>query len=100
MSGRRPGSLPYSVTLSNAVESRLAGMPEDSSLKRVLVRNASPSPANIRVGSSPSRLNAKTPAVYGKEPGTFSSSSHLSSSPWSSYCGSTTLRTLVPDSEV
>ena len=41
---------------SNAVLSRLAGKPADSSLKRRLVRNASPSPANIRVGSSPSLL--------------------------------------------
>jgi hypothetical protein len=32
-------------------------------LKRRLVRKASPSPANIRVGSSPSRLKANTPAV-------------------------------------
>ena len=84
MSGRRSGSLPYSVTESNAVDSRLAGMPSDSSLKRRLVRNGSPSPANMRVGSSFSRLNANTPAVYGKLPGTFSSSSHFSSSPWSS----------------
>ena len=36
---------------------------ELSSLKRVLVRNGSPSPANMRVGSSPSRLKAKVPAV-------------------------------------
>ena len=76
--------MPYSVTESNAVDSRLAGMPSDSSLKRRLVRNGSPSPANMRVGSSFSRLNANTPAVYGKVPGTFSSSSHFSSSPWSS----------------
>ncbi len=55
-----------------------------NSLKRRLVRNASPSPANMRVGSSPSRLKAKTPAVKGKLPGRFSSNSHFSSSPWSS----------------
>ena len=84
MSGRRSGSLPYSVTESKAVDRRLAGMPSLTSLKRRLVRKASPSPANMRVGSSPSRLKANTPAVYGKLPGTFSSSSHLSSSPWSS----------------
>ena len=63
MSGRSAGSLPYSVTLSNAVDSRLAGMPSESSLKRRLVRKGSPSPANMRVGSSPSRLKANTPAV-------------------------------------
>ena len=34
--------------------------------KRRLVRKASPSPANMRVGSSPSRLNGNTPAVNGK----------------------------------
>ena len=84
MSGRGSGSWPYKVTESNAVDSRFAGMPSLTSLKRRLVRNASPSPANIRAGSSPSRLNANTPAVYGKLPGTFSSSSHFSSSPWSS----------------
>ena len=50
MSGRRSGSLPYSVTESKAVDRRLAGMPSDSSLKRLLVRNGSPSPANMRVG--------------------------------------------------
>ena len=47
-------------------------MPSETRLKRRLVRKASPSPANIRVGSSPSRLKANTPAVKGKEPGTFS----------------------------
>ena len=46
--------------------------PWASSLNRRLVRNASPSPANIRAGSSPSRLNGKTPAVNGKPPGRFS----------------------------
>ncbi len=69
MSGRRSGSLPYSVTESNAVDSRFAGMPSASRWKRRLVRNASPSPANMRVGSSFSRLNANTPAVNGKAPG-------------------------------
>ena len=39
MSGRGSGSLPYSVTESNAVDRRLAAMPELSSLKRLLVRN-------------------------------------------------------------
>ncbi len=47
-------------------------MPSASRWKRRLVRNGSPSPANIRVGSSFSRLNANTPAVNGKLPGTFS----------------------------
>ncbi|MNT41157.1 hypothetical protein D3C72_1775100 [compost metagenome] len=75
-------------------------MPADSSLKRRLVRKASPSPANMRVGSSFSRLKANTPAVYGKLPGTFSRISHFSTSPSSSKRGSTTLRTLVPDSVV
>ncbi len=72
----------------------------ESRWKRLLVRNGSPSPANMRVGSSFSRLNANTPAVNGNEPGTFSSISHLSCSPWSSYRGSTTLRIGVPESEV
>ena len=63
MSGRRAGSAPYKVTESKAVDSRFAGMPSETSLKRRLVRNASPSPANIRVGSSFSRLNGNTPAV-------------------------------------
>ena len=45
------------------------GCPSDSSLNRRLVRNGSPSPANIRAGSSPSRLNGNTPAVNGKWPG-------------------------------
>ncbi len=57
------GSQPYSVTESKAVDRRCAGMPSDTFLKRRLVRKASPSPANMRVGSSPSRLKAKTPAV-------------------------------------
>ena len=61
--GPRIGSLPYSVTESNAVDRRLAGMPSATSLKRRLVRKASPSPANIRVGSSFSRLKREVPAV-------------------------------------
>ena len=65
-SGLSPGSRPYSVTESNAVDSRVAGFPSDSSLNRRLVRNGSPSPANIRAGSSPSRLNGNTPALNGK----------------------------------
>ncbi len=100
MSGRRSGSLPYSVTESNAVESRFAGMLSARRWKRLLVRNESPSPANIRVGSSFSRLNANTPAVNGKLPGTFSFSCQRRISPSSSYRGSATLRTLVPDSDV
>ena len=84
MSGRTAGSLPYSVTESNAVDSRFAGMPSASRWKRRLVRNGSPSPANIRVGSSFSRLNANTPAVNGKLPGTFSCSCQRRISPSSS----------------
>ena len=72
-------------------------MPSDTFLKRRLVRKASPSPANIRVGSSFSRLKAKTPAVNGKEPGTFSFMRNFSVSPSSSNLGSTTLRILVPE---
>src|SRR5690606_28950859 len=60
-SGRSSGSQPYSVTESNAVDSRLAGSPSDRYLKRALVRAGPPSPANIRLGSSPSRLNGNTP---------------------------------------
>ena len=65
-SGLSPGSRPYRVTESNAVDSRVAALPSASSLNRRLVRNGSPSPANIRAGSSPSRLNGNTPAVNGK----------------------------------
>ncbi len=83
MSGRRSGSWPYSVTESNAVDSRVAGCPSDSSLKRLLVRNGSPSPANILVGSSSSRLNGNTPAVNGNIPGRFSERRKRSRSPWS-----------------
>ncbi len=54
----------------------------------------------MRVGSSFSRLNANTPAVNGKLPGTFSCSCQRRISPSSSYFGSATLRTLVPDSDV
>ena len=72
-------------------------MPAESSLKRVLVLKASPSPANIRVGSSFSRLNANVPAVYGNDPGTLSSSSHLRISPSHSHAGSETFGTLLPD---
>ena len=100
MSGRVAGSAPYRVTLSNAVLRRLAGKPSLTILKRRLVRNASPSPANMRVGSSPSRLKANVPAVYGKLPGTLSSISHLRISPWSSNWGRATLRIFVPDSDV
>ena len=99
MSGRRSGSWPYSVTLSNAVDRRFAAIPSETCLKRRLVRNASPSPANIRVGSSFSRLNANVPAVNGNDPGTFSRISHLRISPWSSYFGNATLRMVVPESD-
>ena len=84
MSGRSSGSKPYSVTESNAVDRRFAGMSRESRWKRRLVRNGSPSPANMRVGSSFSRLNAKTPAVNGNSPGTFSRMRQRSSSPSSS----------------
>ena len=47
------------MTESKAVDSRLARQSFDRNLKRALVRNGSPSPANIRVGSSPSRLNGE-----------------------------------------
>ena len=92
--------MPYSVTESNAVDSRLAGMPSASRWKRRLVRNGSPSPANIRVGSSFSRLNANTPPVNGKLPGTFSSSCQRRISPSSSKRGSATLGIFVPDNDV
>src|SRR5258708_13481788 len=65
-SGLSPGSRPYRVTESKAVDSRVAALPADSSLNLRLVRNGSPSPANIRAGSSPSRLNGHTPAVNAK----------------------------------
>src|ERR1700686_4808216 len=68
-------------------------MPSASMRKRLLVRNASPSPANIRVGSSFSRLNANSPAVEGKLPGTFSVSCQRRISLETSYLGSATLGT-------
>ena len=52
-------------SLSGSKVRRVAGWPAESSRKRRLVRKASPSPANIRAGSSSSRLNRKTPAVNG-----------------------------------
>ena len=99
MSGRRSGSRPYSVTESNAVDSRVASLPADSSLKRRLVRKASPSPANIRAGASPVRLNGKTPAVNGKLPGSPSSRRKRTRSPASEVRGSATRGTFVPDSD-
>ncbi len=80
------------------MDSRVAGWPSLSSWKRRLVRNASPSPANIRAGASPCRLNGKVPAVYGKRPGTFSDRSQPTSWPWSCVRGSETRRTWLPDS--
>ena len=74
MSGRLSGSRPYNVTLSKAVDRRLAGRPRLTRWNRLLVRSGVPSPANIRVGSSPSRLSGNTPAVKGKWPGRFSNS--------------------------
>ena len=64
------------------------------------MRNGSPSPANMRVGSSFSRLKGNTPAVNGNSPGRFSRMRQRSSSPWSSYFGSATFGTCVPESEV
>ena len=77
--------------------SRVAGWPSDSRLNRRLVRAGSPSPANIRAGSSFSRLNGKTPAVNGKRPGRFSRRQKRTSSPWSSYAGSATRGIRLPD---
>ena len=81
------------------MDSLVASLSADSSLNRRLVRNGSPSPANIRAGSSPSRLNGKTPAVNGKYPGRFSSRRKRSNSPWSSYRGSATRGIRFPDSD-
>src|SRR5450631_4548847 len=53
----------------------------------------------MRVGSSFSRLKANTPAVNGKLPGTFSVSCQRRISPSSSYFGSATLGTCVPERE-
>src|SRR5204862_4541486 len=100
MSGRSSGSKPYSVTESNAVDRRLAGMSFDSRWKRRLVRNGSPSPANMRVGSSFSRLNGNTPAVNGNAPGRFSRQRQRRISPASSNFGSATFGTLVPESDM
>ena len=83
MSGRSSGSKPYKVTESKAVERRFAGMSRESRWKRLLVRNGSPSPANMRVGSSFSRLKWNTPAVKGNSPGRFSRMRQRKSSPWS-----------------
>ena len=54
----------------------------------------------MRVGSSPSRLNGKTPAVKGKLPGKFSERNQRKISPLSSNLGSATLRMFVPDNVV
>src|SRR5436189_129644 len=67
--------------------------------RRRLVRKGLPSPANMRVGSSFSRLKWNTPAVNGNSPGRFSRRRQRSSSPWSSNFGSATLGTLVPDND-
>ena len=56
-----------------------------------------PSPANMRVGSSPSRLNGKTPAVNGKLPGKFSKPSQLVISPQSLNLGVAILGILSPE---
>jgi hypothetical protein len=57
------------VTESKAVERRLASLLADSILNRRLVRAGSPSPANMRVGSSPIRFMGKTPGGEGKVAG-------------------------------
>ncbi len=54
----------------------------------------------MRVGSSFSRLNGNTPAVNGNSPGRFSRMRQRRSSPWSSYFGSATFGTWVPESDV
>src|SRR5690606_3127882 len=55
--------------------------------KRRLVLSGPPSPANIRVGSSPSRLNGYNPDVNGNSPGTFSCNTQRRISPHASYFG-------------
>ena len=92
--GRIAGSLPYSVTLSNAVDSRLAGMPSAADEAAVCGRRHL-RPRTSRVGSSFSRLNANTPAVNGKLPGRFPSAARRIS-PSSRKRGSTTLRIFGP----
>src|SRR2546430_821126 len=69
MSGRSSGSNPYKVTESNAVDRRVAGWPSASRWNRLFVRAGPPSPANMRAGSSFSRLSGNTPAVEGERPG-------------------------------
>ena len=59
------------------------------------MRSGPPSPANIRVGSSPWRLSSNTPAVYGNSPGRFSCNCHRRMSPQSLYLGNTTFGILV-----
>ena len=81
-------------------DKRFAGRPSETRLKRRLVRKASPSPANMRVGSSFSRLKWKTPAVNGNSPGRFSRMRQRRSSPWSSNRGRATFGIRVPESEV
>ena len=78
----------------------MAGWPSASRWNRRLVRKASPSPANMRAGSSPSRLKGNTPAVKGKWPGRCSARSQRSSSPCSVTRGRATRGMRVPDSEV
>ncbi len=82
------------------MDRRVAGWPSASRWKRRLVRKASPSPANIRAGSSPSRLKGNTPAVKGKWPGRCSERSQRTSSPWSVTRGRATRGMRVPDREV
>jgi hypothetical protein len=55
-----------------------------------LVLSGPPSPANIRVGSSPSRLNGYNPDANGNSPGTFSCKFHFKISPHAWYLGRAT----------
>jgi hypothetical protein len=98
---RCPAAGPVAAVQRHRVEGRRQAVRRHALgdlLEARLVRKASPSPANMRVGSSFSRLKANTPAVYGKEPGTFSFMRKRRVSPSSSNFGSTTLRIFVPDS--
>ncbi len=79
------------------MDSRFASESAERYLNRRFVRNGSPSPANMRAGSSPSRLNANTPAVNGNLPGRLSLRRKRSRSAWSVYFGNETRRTLLPD---
>ena len=98
MSSCVAGSWPYRLGESKATESLLKGWSLAKKWYLSLVLSAEPSPANIRTGSSSSRLKGKTPAVYGKAPGRFSDRIHLTRSPQSDAVGSATLGRSNPDS--